>query len=286
MRRFATMVAVALLVGSGVALLDAQGKKTPTDPALLSIPRTGSVLHTPGITAIFWGAEWADAGFSDDIIVGMDQLLGGYSGSDYARASTEYYDRNGSISGYSAYRGHVLDLSAAPAPGSLTTSVAIAAACRATNNQPNPEDVHIVMTSTDHGGTGACVFHVQGTCGKRGAPILVMGVPFASGVAGTGCDALQDNDTGHSLALAQMANIVIHELADTITNPRGDGWRDGSGASTSDKCIRIFPNSLIDYPVFSNGSVWKLQGQWSNAAYVANSGTPNQSGQAGCVWRR
>jgi len=33
----------------------------------------------------------------------------------------------------------------------------------------------------------------------------------------------------------------------------------------------------------SNGSQWKLQGEWSNNAFNANSGYPNSSGQKGCL---
>jgi hypothetical protein len=45
-----------------------------------------------------------------------------------------------------------------------------------------------------------------------------------------------------------------------ITDPRGTGWRDSYGTETGNKCILTFPPDLASYPVFSNGSVWKLQG--------------------------
>ncbi len=34
---------------------------------------------------------------------------------------------------------------------------------------------------------------------------------------------------------------------------------------------------------FTNGTSWKLQGEWSNAAYTAGTGYPNSSGQKGCL---
>ena len=34
---------------------------------------------------------------------------------------------------------------------------------------------------------------------------------------------------------------------------------------------------------FSNGTQWKIQGEWSNAAYTAGTGYPNSSGQKGCL---
>jgi hypothetical protein len=34
---------------------------------------------------------------------------------------------------------------------------------------------------------------------------------------------------------------------------------------------------------FSNRSQWKIQGEWSNAAYNSGKGYPNSSGQKGCL---
>jgi hypothetical protein len=279
-----TMLALMFVTTGWLAVAHAQ-KKPPTDPALLTIASTGAVLHSPGVTAIFWGAEWTDAGFADDIITGLDSLFAGFTGSTYARTVTEYYDRTGQVTPYTTYFGHLIDTSAAPAPGGLTSATAIAEVCKATNNNPNSSDVYVVFASTDNG-TGACGFHTWGTCGSKrtAVPVQVAAIPYASGVAGTGCDALQDTETGHSLALAQIANIAIHELVETITDPRGTGWRDGFGDEMSDKCIRVFPESLGLFPIFSNGSTWKLQGQWSNAAYRARSGAPNELGQFACIW--
>ena len=34
---------------------------------------------------------------------------------------------------------------------------------------------------------------------------------------------------------------------------------------------------------FKNGKEWKIQGNWSNAAFSAGTGFPNLSGQDGCI---
>ena len=284
--RFAALLA-AIAIISAATFLAAQGKKTTPDPALMTIARTGSVLHTPMVASVFWGSEWADAGFAGDIVDGLAAFFAGYSGSSYAGTATEYYDRAGSITRNINYTGHVFDSSAAPAPGTLTPSVTVAEVCRQTGNQPNPNAVYFVFTSSQHG-TGACAFHAWGTCGsgKNAVPVQVAGVPYATGVPGTGCDALQDTETGHSLALAQIVNIAAHELVEALTDPRGTGWKDGDGEEISDKCMRIFPSTFAGFPVLSNGSVWKLQGQWSNEAYLAGTGAPNDAGQRGCVFAR
>jgi len=34
---------------------------------------------------------------------------------------------------------------------------------------------------------------------------------------------------------------------------------------------------------FHDGTPWKVQGEWSNAAYKAGTGYPNSAGQRGCL---
>jgi hypothetical protein len=218
-------------------------------------------------------------------MTGIDAFFSGYSNSTYAHSPTEYNDRAGSVTPFASYLGHAIDLSAAPAPGGLTPAVAISEACRITRNKPDPSGIYFVFTSSDDNNTG-CAYHAWGTCGtgKSAVPIQVAGVPYASGVAGTGCDGVQDTETGHSLALAQMANLTAHELVEAITDPRGSGWRDGNGDEVADKCLKVFPPSLSAFPIFSNGSIWKLQAEWSNTAYLAGTGAPNATGQPACIW--
>jgi hypothetical protein len=254
---------------------------------LLQIAKNGRVLHTPVLEAIFWGAEWNDPDFSGDIISGIDTLLGGYSGSDYASTLTEYYDRSGTITSYATYAGHVVDASAAPDPGGLTLGVAVAKICAITSNNPDMNAAYFVFPSTpkapDAPGS-ACGFHGWGAC-SSGKTLQVIGVPYATGETGSGCEGVQDTTTGHSLALAQMANVAMHELAETITDPRGTGWHDGYAEEIGNKCIMTFPSDLAGYPVFPDGTTWKLQGLWSNAAFSNGTGAPNRGGQKACVWR-
>lgn len=78
-----------------------------------------------------------------------------------------------------------------------------------------------------------------------------------------GCDP-QDTTTGHSQGLAALANVSAHELSEARTDPRNGGWYDRSGAENGDKCAWTFNVPFVAFP---NGTDWKLQGEWSNAAY-------------------
>jgi hypothetical protein len=84
----------------------------------------------------------------------------------------------------------------------------------------------------------------------------------------------------HSQGLAALANVTGHELSEARTDPRAAGWYDASGAENSDKCAWAFGTPLIR---FSHNSEWKIQGNWSNAAYTGNAGYLNRSGQPGCL---
>jgi hypothetical protein len=59
-----------------------------------------------------------------------------------------------------------------------------------------------------------------------------------------------------------------------MTDPRGAGWFDTSGAENGDKCAWQFGGAVT----FADGTKWKLQEEFSNAAYNASQGTPR-----GCI---
>jgi hypothetical protein len=67
-------------------------------------------------------------------------------------------------------------------------------------------------------------------------------------------------------------------LSEAVTDPRNGGWYDRQGAENSDKCAWTFGSDLISFP--SNGSTWKIQGNWSNAAYSTGTGS---YGVRGCI---
>ena len=227
----------------------------------------GGVLVTNATTAIFWGPEWSNATFAGDKITGLDSFFGGFGGSRYAGLSTEYAGSDGrTVTAVSTYAGHVLDTSAAPSKAP-STSAAVAEACKITNNNPDPNGLYLLYTSTGAGHVSYCAWHSWGTC-SNGAAVQVAYMPNIDGLAG--CDPGDTYGTGHSQGLAAVANVTAHELSETITDPRGAGWFDAGGAENGDKCAWTFGGAVT----LSNGSRWKLQQEWSNAAYTATSGTP------------
>jgi hypothetical protein len=61
---------------------------------------------------------------------------------------------------------------------------------------------------------------------------------------------------------------------------RPGAWYDGSGQENGDKCAWTFNVPSV---TLSDGSQWKVQGEWSNAAYTNGTGYPNSAGQGGAL---
>jgi hypothetical protein len=73
-----------------------------------------------------------------------------------------------------------------------------------------------------------------------------------------------------------MASIIAHESEEAISDPDLNAWYDSRGEENADKCAWTFGHSLLR---FSDGTEWKVQGNWSNAAFDAHSGYDG----AGCI---
>jgi hypothetical protein len=229
----------------------------------------GNVLQTAAAYSIFWGS------YGTDIQSGMTSFFQGFSGSSIANASKEYYGTtNGNVSGNTSYGGAYFDNSTPPRKA-LSTSGAVTEACSMSGNNPDPNGVYFIFTSTGAGHVSYCAWHSWGTC-SNGKPIQVAYMPNISGLSG--CDP-QSDVTSESQGLAAVANVTSHEFSEAITDPRGTGWTDSSGSENGDKCAWSFHNDVS----FSNGTKWKLQMEWSNAANDAGTGYLNRSGQPGCL---
>ena len=232
----------------------------------------GTVLTSNHTTAIFWGTSWASDG--SDIKSGIQTFFLGWGGSHMAGDSTEYSGSNGQVTAASTFDGEVFDGTAAPSRA-LSVSGAVAEACKMTGNNPRSDAVYFIYTDTGAGHVSYCAWHSWGNC-SNGAPVQVAYMPNITGLAG--CDP--GSYAGHSEGLAALANVTSHELSEAITDPRGDGWFDSSGAENGDKCAWAFQGN----ETLKNGSSWYLQGEWSNYAYDHNTGLPNRSGQNGCLY--
>ena len=230
----------------------------------------GAIMTSAVVQSIFWGPSWAtNAG---DKISGMDTWYSGYGGSNYAGASTEYTGTNGQVTRTVSFGGHFTDGTAAS--GGQTVGPILAEVCKVIPS-PVANGYYPVYTDLPRGNAGYCAWHSYGSCGS--VPVQIAFFWKLDGDAG--CDP-QSNVSGESQGLAAIANVSGHELSEAMTDPRNGGWYDSRGEENGDKCAWTFGAPSV---TFTNGSKWKIQGEWSNAAFTAGTGYPNSSGQRGCL---
>jgi len=233
----------------------------------------GKIMPTANTHAIFWGTSWPS--YTGDKMTGIDSFYVGFSGSNYAKTSDEYTGTNGQVAAATTYSGHAVDSS--QASGGNTTSVILAEVCKMiTNPDASGNGYYPVYTDVPRGSAGYCAWHSAGSCNGHALQFAF----FFKLDGDPGCDP-QDTSGLHSQGLAALANVSAHELSEARTDPANPGaWYDSSGQENGDKCAWTFNVPLV---TFSNGTQWKLQGEWSNAAYTAGTGYPNSSGQKGCL---
>ncbi len=236
----------------------------------------GKIMPTSHTYAIFWGTSWSSATFQGDKIAGLDRFYGGIDGSRYEATNTEYAGLGQQVGTASQYLGHFFDLSAAPTHAPKTSAI-LAEVCKVASDPggmaPNADgsSYYAVYTDLPRGHAGYCAWHSYGTC--NGTPVQFAFFFDLDGDAG--CDPA-DTTTANSQGLAALANVSGHELSEALTDPALNAWYDSSGAENADKCAWTFGHDAL---TLSNGATFKIQGNWSNAAYTANTGYA----KGGCI---
>ncbi|HZC46613.1 MAG TPA: hypothetical protein VE243_09060, partial [Candidatus Acidoferrum sp.] len=114
-----------------------------------------------------------------------------------------------------------------------------------------------VITSNFPKAANYCAYHAYGTC--NGHLIAVAYLPNLTGVRGCTISSISSNS--FSNGGQSMANVAAHELSEAITDQFLNAWYDASGQEVGDKCAFQFGPPVT----LSNGSVWQLQEEWSNA---------------------
>ncbi len=238
----------------------------------------GKIMPTATTMAFFRGTSWAT--YSGDKITGIDDWYNGFSGSNYAATVKEYTGTNGSAaSSPTAHQGHFIDSAAETSKGS--TSAVLAEVCAGITASgaiidPNGNGYYPLYSDQKRGSAGYCAWHSAGTCNGKAIQYAF----FWNLDGDAGCDPA-DTSGLHSQGLAALASVMGHELAEAMSDPASPGaWYDAAGAENGDKCAWTFGAPLV---TLSNGTKWKIQGEWSNKAFTAGTGYANSSGQKGCI---
>jgi hypothetical protein len=228
----------------------------------------GPILNTSEVTAIFWGGSWATS--PADKISGLGDFYTGLSGSNYMGTNTEYPGPNGTtISRTVHYNGSVTDTSQAPSRAPSVSTILSEVASHISN--PVANGYYPVYVDSKRGSAGYCAWHSWGTIGSTPVQIAF----FFNLDGDSGCDP-GDTRTVHTQGLEALANVSGHEISEAVTDPHIDAWYGSGTAENADKCAWTFSGLVT---LGSKGD-WKVQGNWSNAAY-----NNNKSGYAngGCI---
>jgi hypothetical protein len=250
----------------------AKGNSRAKSSRVDMIWHNGAILTSVVAENIFWGPSWSNSGFVSDKITGLDTYLLGFGNSNYAKTCDEYTGTDGTVGPALMSNGHVIDLSTASGGGN--TGAILAEVCKEIKS-PVSNGIYNVYTDIPRGNAGYCAYHTAGSCGG----VQVQFAFYWDLDGDAGCDP-QDTRTVHSQGLEALANVTGHEMSEARTDPANGGWYDQQGNEDGDKCAWTFN---VPYVTLSNASTWKIQGEWSNAAFNNGTGYPNLSGQRGCL---
>jgi len=218
------------------------------------------------VTPIFWGSGWNNSSFAGTKVSDMGKFYGGMGGTAYDLTDHEYADGSGSVGSAVSVHNALMDTGTEPPSGAPQTAQILNEVCKMVGSSAptNGTGYYPVYVTTKRGNAGYCAWHSAGTCGGK----TVQFAFFFNLDGDAGCDP-GDSQSGHSQGVAAIANVSGHELSEALTDPQLNAWYDQQGNENSDKCAWTFSNKLVQ---FSNGTSWKIQGNWSNAAYNGNRG--------------
>ncbi|HEX4863731.1 MAG TPA: hypothetical protein VFV02_06645 [Acidimicrobiales bacterium] len=230
------------------------GRGGTTTPSPL-VYHQGKLLTASTTYAIWWGPT---AGFPGDARTGIEQLLGGFGGSNYLGIAGQYMP---SHSATSRFAQSLADPSAPPSRSPSVTTIVneVAKVLSANNIAPDANAIYLVYTSNFPRVT-FCAWHSAGAI--QGTTVQVGYMPNTAGVAGCDPGNLY-NANSYSEGTRSVADSTAHEFMEATTDPVPlTGWADKNGQEIGDKCNFVYSATVT----LANKSQWQLQEEWSNAA--------------------
>ena len=218
---------------------------------------------------IYYGA-WDFTDHTDTILNSFGSFIGG---TPYFNINTTYHNSsNAAVSGRVALPQTTVDTGSqgtALNDAAVQTIVSNALSSGALPTDPN--GVYFVLTSkevTETSGfcTQYCAWHTHGTINGRDIKYGFVGNPLQCPSA---CSAQTTSPNGN-VGADGMANLIAHELSESVTDPDLNAWFDWRGNENADKCAWKFGttstiSSGAKYNVTFGSLNWLLQQNWINA---------------------
>jgi len=214
------------------------------------IDHGGPVIASANIYVIYWGNP---SDFPADFADGLSKFYEGFGNSSYANVLTQYL--RGAPPPTATLVGSASDTSAPPTrPPKLKRIVK--EACTFAGGNVDPNGIYVVAASKSPLNANFCAWHNVGTC--KGSKIAVVYLPNVDST----CQITSTDLNNYSRNTQSIVNYAAHELAESMTDPQINAWLDSNGREVADKCETKFGPPVT----LSNGSIWRVQEYWSNAA--------------------
>jgi hypothetical protein len=236
----------------------------------------GPVLHGTVNVYYIWYGAWNFSSDNTNIILNdfANAIGAAPNGTPYFNINKTYTDSNGAVSGIVATTTGSSIMDAGSQGTALTDATVANVVANALSSKALPTDpngVYFVMASKEVNETSGlctqyCAWHNSGTIGKTNIKYGFIGNPAR---CPTACSA-QTVTPNANLAADGMANLVAHELAESVTDPSLNAWFDRRGFENADKCAWKFgATTTLSSGAKTNVSFgtrnWLLQQNWLNA---------------------
>jgi len=221
-------------------------------------------------------------------------------GKSLYNVATQYYQSLNNTVTYVADSGglaaSVIDTNPYPAsgctdsltPGNCVTDAQvqaeIAKVMAANGWTPGINKIYVLYTSLGEGsciGGSTCAYNYycayHSAFGTTSAPVIYANMPYGNASHCRASGQTTPNAAGTDVSADLTANVLTHELIETVTDPLGDAWYDAQGNEIGDKCAWNFGsnkiisnmNGVAVNEYFGNTpspyNYFDMQMEWSNA---------------------
>jgi hypothetical protein len=233
----------------------------------------GPVMPGPHNVYFIWYGNWT----GNSALTVLPDLIAGFSGSQYFNINTTYGDTTSDVANTVSMAKQVFDnYSQGTALNNTSLAQVISAPLNSGALPVDSNGIYFVLTSPDVTEAGFCTtfcgFHTSGTFGTTDIKVAFVGNPATQCPArpGPSCSAQSSTPNGNEGADA-MANVIAHELSETVTDPDGNAWFhiDGTGEN-GDLCAFNFGSTFpalngAHANVVLSGRQYLIQQNWLNA---------------------
>jgi hypothetical protein len=248
----------------------------------VTIPQNGIYYHggpvmgttnvnTPNVYIIWYG-NWAN----NTATTLLPNLLSGIGASSYFRINTTYENSVGhpviSKVNFPSNNEYHDNYSLGTQLNDASVFKIVKNAIKGNKLPADHYGVYFVLTSTDVNETSGfcttyCGWHNHGSV--ENIPIKYAFVGNADRCP-TACSGQSNSSPNDNVGADAMANVIAHELEETVTDPYINAWYDGNGQENADKCAWTFGTTQTAsngslYNMTINNKQYLIQQNWVNA---------------------